>query len=135
MKKRVSSRGIIIEEDSVYLMFRRKINDKGEKKEYYVVPGGGKKEGETLEENIIRELKEEFNVDIKINEFIGMDENEESIANFFKCEIVKGKPILGSEELERCSDKNYYEPRLVPISDLDTIDVMAKDMILKAYNK
>ena len=56
---RVSSRAIIIENGKVLVMFRRKIKD-GKVKEYYVIPGGGQDEGETLEENVKRELKEEL---------------------------------------------------------------------------
>lgn len=52
MEKRVSSRGIIIDNDTVYAMFRRKIKDDGTIKEYYVIPGGGINENETLEENL-----------------------------------------------------------------------------------
>lgn len=51
--KRVSSRGIIIEDNYVYVMFRRKINDDGTIKEYYVIPGGGIEEGETLERMLL----------------------------------------------------------------------------------
>ena len=40
-EKRISSRGIIIEENYVYLMFRRRIKENGEQKEYYVIPGRG----------------------------------------------------------------------------------------------
>lgn len=63
--KRISSRAIIIEDNKLLVMFRRKIKN-GIKKEYYVIPGGGLEEGETLEQNVIREIKEEFNIDIKV---------------------------------------------------------------------
>lgn len=135
MNKRVSSRGIIIENDYVYLMFRRRIKENGEIKEYYVIPGGGINENETLEENVKREVKEEFSVDVKINGYIGKDESEETIANFFSCSIINGTPKLGGEELDRCTESNYYEVRKVKIEDLDKIDVMGKDMIIKAFNK
>lgn len=135
MNKRVSSRGIIIENDYVYLMFRRRIKENGEIKEYYVIPGGGINENETLEENVKREVKEEFSVDVKINGYIGKDESEETIANFFSCSIISGTPKLGGEELDRCTESNYYEVRKVKIEDLDKIDVMGKDMIIKAFNK
>lgn len=134
MNKRVSSRGIIIENDYVYLMFRRRIKENGEIKEYYVIPGGGINENETLEENVKREVKEEFSVDVKINGYIGKDESEETIANFFSCSIISGTPKLGGEELDRCTESNYYEVRKVKIEDLDKIDVMGKDMIIKAFN-
>lgn len=135
MNKRVSSRGIIIENDYVYLMFRRRIKENGEMKEYYVIPGGGINENETLEENVKREVKEEFSVDVKINGYIGKDEREETIANFFSCSIISDTPKLGGEELDRCTESNYYEVRKVKIEDLDKIDVMGKDMIIKAFNK
>ena len=134
MNKRVSSRGIIIQNDYVYLMFRRRIKENGEIKEYYVIPGGGINENETLEENVKREVKEEFSVDVKINGYIGKDESEETIANFFSCSIISGTPKLGGEELDRCKESNYYEVRKVKIEDLDKIDVMGKDMIIKAFN-
>lgn len=135
MEKRVSSRGIIIKDNCVYTMFRRRINSDGIVKEYYVIPGGGKNDNETLEENVIREMKEEFEVDVKIKGYVGKDEGDTSIANFFRCEIINGTPKLGGEELERCTESNYYEIRLVPIKDLDKIDILAKDMILKAYKE
>lgn len=135
MNKRVSSRGIIIENDYVYLMFRRRIKENGEIKEYYVIPGGGINENETLEENVRREVKEEFSVDVKINGYIGKDESEETIANFFSCSIISGTPKLGGEELDRCTESNFYEVRKVKIEDLDKIDVMGKDMIINAFNK
>ena len=135
MNKRVSSRDIIIENDYVYLMFRRRIKENGEMKEYYVIPGGGINENETLEENVKREVKEEFSVDVKINGYIGKDESEETIANFFSCSIISDTPKLGGEELDRCTESNYYEVRKVKIEDLDKIDVMGKDMIIKAFNK
>ena len=135
MNKRVSSRGIIIENDYVYLMFRRRIKENGEMKEYYVIPGGGINENETLEENVKREVKEEFSVDVKINGYIGKDESEETIANFFSCSIISGTPKLAGQELDRFTESNYYEVRKVKIEDLDKIDVMGKDMIIKAFNK
>ena len=135
MNKRVSSRGIIIENDYVYFMFRRRIKENGKIKEYYVIPGGGINENETLEENVKRAVKEEFSVDVKINGYIGKDESEETIANFFSCSIISGTPKLGGEELDRCTESNYYEVRKVKIEDLDKIDVMGKDMIIKAFNK
>ena len=135
MEKRISSRGIIIEDDYVYAMFRRRIKDDGTIKEYYVIPGGGIEKNETLEENLLREMKEEFSVDVKINGYLGKDEGEDSIANFFSCSIINGTPTLGGEEKERCAENNYYEIRKVPIKDLDKIDILAKDMIMKAYNK
>ena len=135
MNKRVSSRGIIIKGDYVYAMFRRRITEDGAVKDYYVIPGGGIDENESLEENVIREIKEEFLVDVKIIGYLCFDENEDAISHFFSCEIVSGEPKLGGEELERCCESNYYEIKKVEISKLDEINILSKDIILKAYNK
>jgi 8-oxo-dGTP diphosphatase len=135
MEKRVSTRGVIIEEDSIYLMFRRRINESGEAREYYVVPGGGLEEGETLEENVIREIEEEFSVEVKVLGFLGTDEGEETIAHFYACEIVSGTPQLGGPELEKHCESNYYEIKKVNIKDLEEIDLMNKEVIKKAFNK
>lgn len=107
--KRVSVRGIIIDGEEVYAIFRRRLNDDGNFKEYYVIPGGGLEKSETLGEALRRELKEELSIDVNIIGYLGFDENDTSIAHFFKCKIAKGIPILGGEELERCSRENYYE--------------------------
>ena len=129
MDKRVSSRAIIIEDNKLLTMFRRKIKNDGSVKEYYVIPGGGLEEGETLEENVIRELKEEFNVDIEIIKFLGTEEYEDTIANYFLCKIVNGTPKLGGEELERMTSQNYYEIRYIDLNDIDNYDINAKDII------
>ena len=51
--KRINTRAILIENNYIYLIFRRKNN-----KEYYVIPGGGLDVGETIEENVLREIEE-----------------------------------------------------------------------------
>lgn len=129
MDKRVSSRAIIIEDNKLLTMFRRKIKNDGSVKEYYVIPGGGLEEGETLEENVIRELKEEFNVDIEIIKFLGTEEYEDTIANYFLCKIVNGIPKLGGEELERMTPQNYYEIKYIDLREIDCYDINAKDII------
>lgn len=129
MNKRVSSRAIIIEDNKLLTMFRRKIKNDGSVKEYYVIPGGGLEEGETLEENVIRELKEEFNVDIEIIKFLGTEEYDDTIANFFLCKIVNGTPKLGGEELERMTPQNYYEIKYIDLKEIDCYDINAKDII------
>ena len=134
MNKRVSSRAIIFDHDEVYLMFRRKVCDDGSISEYYVVPGGGVQEGESLEENLQRELQEELSVNVSILKYLGMDEGSNSVAHFFLCKIVSGIPELGGEELDKCCENNFYEIRKVKVHDLDSIDVLAKDIIKQAYN-
>ena len=136
MEKRVSARAIIIENgDEVLTMFRRKKKDDGSFKEYYVIPGGGVEDNETLEETCIREIKEEFNVDVKILGYLGSEEKETTIGHFFHVEIVNGVPTLGGEESNRNNPDNFYEIRRLNLDKLDDVDIYAKDFIIKAKNK
>ena len=134
MEKRISSRAIIIENDELLVMFRRKIKD-NKTIEYYAIPGGGKETNETLEENVIRELNEEFCVDIKILGYLGKKEYDNAIEHFFNCSIVNGTPKLGGEELDRNTPENYYEVRKISLKEALNSDINAKDMIELGINK
>lgn len=130
---RVSSRAVIIEDNKVLVMFRRKIKD-GVTKEYFVIPGGGQDEGETLEQNVTREIGEEMNVDIKILGYLGVLQDEATTQHYFHCEITKGRPVLGGEEIERMTQENYYEPMFVDIEQLKQSGFYAMEFIEKATN-
>lgn len=132
---RISARAVIIQEGKVLTMFRRKVKD-GITKEYYVIPGGGQDEGESLEQTVVRELKEEMNVDIKILGYLGKEVWNESTSNYFHCEIVNGTPHLGGEELDRMSQDNYYEPTFVELSSLNSLsNIVGTEFVNKARNK
>ena len=134
MEKRISSRSVIIENGKVLTMFRRKTKN-GITEEYYVIPGGGIENGETLEENVKRELSEELNVEIEIIGYLGTIEYDTNIANFFHCNIIKGEPKLGGEELDRMTKDNYYEVRFVDINKLDEIEFSANEKVYQALNR
>ena len=134
MKKRESARAIIIEGNKVLTMFRRKKKDDGTYKEYYVIPGGGVEENETLIQTCIRELKEEYNVDIKILGYLGRDEKETTIGHLFHAEIINGIPTLGGEESKRNNPDNYYEIRSVDLDKLNEVDIDCAQFIIKANN-
>lgn len=133
MDKRISSRAIIINDGCLLTMFRRKIKD-GKIKEYYVIPGGGLEENESLEENVIRELKEEFSVNVEVLGFLGKEEYENTIEYYFHCKIVGGTLALGGPEKDRISEDNYYEIRNIKLENLDKIDINAKDKVKMAIS-
>ena len=131
---RKSSRAIIIKDGKMLTMFRRKINGE-EIKEYYVIPGGGLEDNETLEQNVIRELKEEMSVDIKILGYLGNMQDEKNSQYYFHCEITNGEPKLGGEELDRMTKENYYEPRWIELSEINNINILGTQFIEKAKNR
>ena len=136
MNKRISGRAILIENDEVYLMFRRRIKD-GVVKEYYAIPGGGKEENETVEECVVREIKEEFNLDIEVLELLGTVEDDKNIGYIYNTKLIGGEFKLSGEELERNQEDNYYEVQKINIKDIDNINLFEenKEMIKKAYER
>ena len=114
-----TARAIIIEDNKLLVFFRKKIID-GIEQTYYAIPGGHVEIGETCEDAVIRELKEEMNIDIELIEYLGnliIDNDKEE--NYYYAKILGGELKLSGEELDRnCSD-NYYEIRWLPISELD----------------
>jgi len=127
----VTVRGIILDDNNVILMFRRKNN-----KEYYAIPGGHIEENETKEECLIREIKEEYSIDVEIVKYLGVVKKGNKIDYIYKCKWTNGSLKLGGEEKERNSEENYYEIRRVTFADLNNIDLFKEnlDMIKKAID-
>ena len=113
-----TARAIIINDGKVLLFFRRRIKD-GKKIVYYSLPGGHLEGDETFEDAVVREVKEEMNIDVKVLDYVGVNEDKNCEERVFHCEIVGGDIKFGGEELERCSEDNYYEIRWVLIDDID----------------
>lgn len=131
MKKTV--RAIIIKDDKLLVFFRRKLKE-GKHITYYAIPGGHVENDETNEETVIRELKEEMNVDIEIISYLGELEAYNQIEYYYHAKIVDGELRFGGEELERNSDDNYYEIRWITIDEALNSDITAVDMIKKVIN-
>lgn len=131
---RVSSRAIIIENGKILTMFRRVLRN-GVIKEYNAIPGGGQENGETLEQNVTRELKEEMNVDIEILGYLGKTDDSERQEHYFACAIKNGTPHLGGEELDKKSSENYYEPMWVSLNNPKGLSETSLAFAYKALNK
>ncbi len=128
--KRRSSRGIIFDGEEFLIFYRRRVD-----RIYYALPGGGIEEDETPSETVIRELKEEFCVDVEVLGYLGEKILDNSHEYFYRCSIIGGIPTLGGEELERFSKDNYYEIVKLNINELSGLDLFHNDMINRAYKK
>lgn len=127
---RKTARAVIINDNKLLVFYRRKVID-GKVITYYAIPGGHLEENETLEETAIREIKEEMNLDIEILDYLGniiVDNQEEY---YYHAKIVGGKLEFGGEELDRCSEDNYYEIRWLDIDKLSSSGIRALDLIKK----
>ena len=124
--KRISGRAIIIDKDEVILIYRRKLKD-GVLKEYYAVPGGGQEENETIEECVVREIKEELSLDVEIIKYLDKVEDEKNIGYVYQVKIIGGELKLGGEELEQNNPNNYYEPRRIKLNNIDNIELLEEN--------
>ena len=123
-----TARAIIVDGRKVLVFFRRRIRN-GEEVMYYALPGGHLEDSETFEDAVIREVKEEMNIDVKIIDYVGMNNDMNCEERFYHCEIVGGEIKFGGEELERCCDSNYYEIRWVDVDDIDEDMLRVLDLV------
>ena len=107
--KKIRAVAVVINGGKVLIMHRIKNG-----KEYYNFPGGGVEKGETVEQAVLREVKEETSLEIKIEKPLYhhiYDNGGEQF--FYLCRYVSGEPKLDEGNELRDMQKggaNYYEP-------------------------
>ena len=108
--ERVRVAGIIFINGGVALMHRTGVLKRKDYQEYYTFPGGGLEEGETPEEGTIREIKEEFGIDVKVIKKLYEMHSEKFKQKeiFYLCEYVSGKFGTGDGP-EFSNDPKYID--------------------------
>jgi 8-oxo-dGTP diphosphatase len=110
---RVGSAALIENSDGKFLIGKRSVWPKG----MWVFPGGGVNFGETSEQAVVREVKEETGLDIKPVELIKVEEmivpeNEvHRIIFFYKAKVVGGteKPSTDISEIKWLTSKEIIK--------------------------
>lgn len=117
----VRASAIIIKDNKILLIHRRKPGE-----EYWVFPGGGVEDTETTKEAVIREVKEETNLDVLTCNLAFMAFNEASKKEepFFECEVNEGTPEIVGEEKGRNTLNNWYNLEWISINDITTINLV-----------
>ncbi len=136
--------GIVPMNGGFVLMHRKNVIRNKDYQEYYTFPGGHLEEGETLEEGVIREIKEEFGINVKVEK--KLYELENSRVNmkeyFFLCEYVNGE--FGTGDGEEFSnnpeykDSGEYIPEIVKrenISNLIVLPLEIKEKFVQDLQK
>jgi len=104
----------------------------GEYKDGWEFPGGKIEPGETQQEALIREIKEELKITINVGDLI--DTIEYDYPEFhlsmdcFLCEISDGKPVLTEHEAARWLTKEQLSTVDWLPADVTVIDQIAKLM-------
>ena len=132
--------GIIFMNGGVALMHRVGVIKRKDIQEYYTFPGGGLEEGETLEEGTIREIKEEFGIDVKVVKKLYELESEKFNQKeyFFLCEYIGGE--FGTGEGPEFSnnpkyiDSGKYLPEIIKKEDVKNIPLLPPEIKEKFVN-
>ena len=132
--------GIVPMKDGFAFMHRVGVIKRKDYQEYYTFPGGGLEEGETPEEGTIREIKEEFGINVKVikklYEMQSEKFNQKEI--FFLCEYIDGEFGTGDGP-EFNNDPKYIEsgkflPEIIKredVKDLLLLPFEIKDRFVK----
>jgi len=96
---------------------------------YYVVPGGGVKDGETFETAAKRELNEETGVCAgKIKEFVTVN-TDRGLEKYYISTVSDTCYIkIHGEEQSRQNDSNQYIPRWIYIDKLNCINLLPAEL-------
>ena len=108
---------------------------------YYILPGGGVDPGETPETTLLREAREEINMEIRPQKllFIAMheDTNGKHTQLFYTCERISGELSLG-QGIENTSEwqmeHGTHTPVLVDPADIPSLTIhprVTKDYLVK----
>ena len=133
---RISVRGILIQDDQLLVIHRIKGD-----REYYVIPGGGVEDHETLIQALKREMLEEvgIQVDVLNEQPIYTYHDQESIQYFYVVSYVSGEYGTGTgPEFEKQVSTNQYLLEFISFKDIKNICLVPeflKEKLLKDFGK
>jgi 8-oxo-dGTP diphosphatase len=105
--------GIIVHNKRILLIHRFKNGE-----EYYVFPGGSVEKGESNEEALQRELREELNLETEGYQKIFELNNRGRQETYYLVREFSGEPEIVGLEKERADDMNQYRALWLPIGDI-----------------
>ena len=135
MEERIRLAGIVPIEDGFAFMHRTKVMYRPIS-DYYTFPGGGREEDESFEDGVKREIKEEFGIDVEVEELLYEKINDESERNhreyFYLCKYVGGQFGTGNgPEFSgdpKYADRGNFIPEIVSRDKIESIVLLPPDI-------
>ena len=106
---------VLIEDHKVALIERHRAG-----LDYFVFPGGGVEEGETLEQGAVREAMEELGVEVSLKQKVAVIHFYQSTQHYFLAERISGEfgSGIGEEYSDADPDEGVYVPVWMRIDEL-----------------
>ena len=120
---------IFINEGKILLLYRFKGGE-----EYYVFPGGGVEDGESITQAAIREAAEETGLVVTLKKKLWEHANGERTEHYFLVDTFNGETKIGGPEETRQSEDNVYRLEWVPldkVANLKLLPEIMKSRVLK----
>lgn len=118
---RIGVSALILQDGKVLLAMRRDID-------WWNLPGGGMEIGETVEEAVLREVREETGLEVEIVRLVGLysKPQKQEVVITFLCRQVGGE-LMATEESREC---RYFSPTSLPANTLPKHRQRIEDMLL-----
>ncbi len=119
----MTSRAVVVDKQKILLVYRF-----FEGRKYYVLPGGHSETGESPEETLIRELKEETNLDVVIDKRLWELKNpkDNTTYHLFLVKTFTGTMQLKGPEAKRNSETNKYILEWHDLTELASINLVPR---------
>jgi len=119
---RVAVSALIFDEERILLAHRRDID-------WWNLPGGGMEVGETVDEAIRREVREETGLEVEVESLVGVysKPQKQEIVLTFRCHITGGVLTVTEETCE----SSYFAPDKLPYNTLPKHRQRIEDALLK----
>ena len=105
----------------------------GDYKDGWEFPGGKVEPGETAQQALVREIKEELDTDIAVGDYLTTIEYDYPTFHLsmqcFWCRIVDGTPVLKEHETARWLDVDHIDSVEWLPADLTIIDLIKDKMV------
>ena len=131
---RIRVAGIVPINDGFAFMHRADVIKRKDFQNYYTFPGGGLEKGETLEEGTIREIKEEFGINVKIIRKL-YEMNSEKFDQkeyFFLREYIDGEFGTGTgpefSNDPKYKDSGKYIPEIVKREEVKNLLLLPQEI-------
>lgn len=127
-------------EDGFAFMHRTGVVKRSDFQDYYTFPGGGLEVGESLEEGVIREIKEELGIDVKVGEKLYEMQSEKFNPHeefdqkeyFFLCQYIGGEfgTGIGPEfsNNPKYKDSGNFIPEIVKREEVKNILLLPQEI-------